>query len=769
MASGNAKDGLACYTFHGMDLEPQQSGEHMGDCPLCLKEGKWSVNPNTGLWQCFSCLEQGNHYLFLRRLWELSDTVTNDDWLAALAEDRGLLPQTLRAWGVVRSTLTNEALVPGYNAEGALCNLYRYALERKSGRLRLYATPGCNHQLHAPLVFNDGLLRPKTRIVYLAEGPWDGMAVWETLGHCMRRTDGSIQATASAKNSMRRFCDVLAVPGAGVWNPTWGTLLAGKGAVFLYDNDHPRKHPQNGTLITGTGWAGTKKAVQSVLSLPPEGQPEEIQVLCWGGGTGEYHDDGLPSGYDVRDALLSGGSTDDSHDWEARARQLDSLHKTRIGPYPADWVSADKGGKTLVQKLKEEVLLPLPCERWEDLEAAWEEALEWSGGLSRTLSAMLACVTSTGMPEDQLWLKVMGPPSCGKSTLCEALSTARGHVFPKSNIRGFHSGYKTDKDGAEDHGLIGQINGKTMVTKDGDTLLSTINLSSILSQARDLYDGSSRAHYLNGIDRNAENIRFTWILCGTPSLRALDTSELGERFIDIRVVDTIDEETERKIQHKKLESLFGESLSGHKPPTQHADGGMHGGALAHAMRLTGGYVNYLRENAQRLIGAVQVSRQAATQLIDLAQFVSFMRARPSIRQDEVVERELSARLTGQLGQLARATAAVLGRKSLDDEVMRRVKQAGMDTSQGRTLQIVQLLRKSATGLEDKTLLHFTDLKIDKLHTLLQFLRKIGAVQPQTRNVTSGLKSRPRWMLTPRLVDLFDRVVGKAAPNQKVER
>src|SRR5690606_35550052 len=129
----------------------------------------------------------------------------------------------------------------------------------------------------------------------------------------------------------------------------------------------------------------------------------------------------------------------------------------------------------------------------------------------------------------------------------EAISVNQDYVVAKSTIRGFHSGFKTDGNGEEDNSLIDQIRDKTLVTKDGDTLLQSPNLGQILSEARDLYDSTSRTHYRNKMSRDYAGVRMTWLLCGTSSLREIDQSELGERFLDCVLMDDIDDELEDAI------------------------------------------------------------------------------------------------------------------------------------------------------------------------------------------------------------------------------
>jgi hypothetical protein len=69
----------------------------------------------------------------------------------------------------------------------------------------------------------------------------------------------------------------------------------------MYDSDHPRKHPNTGTITDGAGWRGMRR-VTEMLSASRY-QPQEINCLTWGP---EGYDPKLKSGYDIRDMITKG-------------------------------------------------------------------------------------------------------------------------------------------------------------------------------------------------------------------------------------------------------------------------------------------------------------------------------------------------------------------------------------------------------------------------------------------------------------------------------
>lgn len=435
-----------------------------------------------------------------------------------------------------------------------------------------------------------------------------------------------------------------------------------------------------------------------------------------------------------------------------RVRALDTL-LGYLTPVPQEWLEQPNTRPTAGMVLKE-------CPDYLTLIRAWKKALKWTTGLDHALTVMLASVASTKAMGDQLWVKIIGPAACGKSTLCEALAVNRDYVIAKSTIRGFHSGYRLDdgKGNGADVSLVNQAKGKTLVTKDGDTLLQSPNLAQILSEARDLYDSVSRTHYRNAISRDYEGVRMTWILAGTSSLRSIDSSELGERFLDCVIMESIDADLEEEIlwrvANRTNRNLALESNG--KPETQYEP------ELAEAMALTGGYVDYLRKNAQVGLGKVKAAESALRQIMCMGLFVAYLRARPSVHQEETAEREFGTRLVSQLTRLAKCLAFVLNRSTIDGGILYRVRRVALDTARGRTLDIVTALYKEhPEGLQSKTISVLTNQGITECRKFLRFLKKIEVVEAY-RTEENGIIGGEKWKLTERFRRLYEMVMNSAA-------
>lgn len=728
------------FVFHGVEIAHKENmAQGNGDCPLCSKAGKFYVQVDTGMWDCKSCGQKGNIYTFLRLLHDMSIKGTTTTDYSPLLNDRKLLSaDTLSLWGVARSALTGDWIVPGYGNEGKINNLYKYIKDSESGKMFLAATPSINQQL-----FGYGTWDPKKREVHVTEGPWDGMAWYEALRATKKDEDG-YHLTSNEEVSLLADINVVAVPGCNVFRDDWGSIFEGKIVTLLYDNDHPGTNKQTGAKTAPAGWTGCKKAVEIMVSA--ERPPLEIRVLHWGEikkGQLPGYDPKLISGYDVRDALVAAGSVESS-----RIKAVPQL-LGKVVPIPPEWAT----GRTPASRKKGGTDLQLiDCESYAEVLDAFKKAMFWNDGLDNGLPVMLSCAASTNVPGNQLWVKVIGPPSCGKTTLADALSANKKHVKALSSIRGFHSGYKTDKDGDDDNSLIDQLWDRTLITKDGDTLLKAPNRAQILAEARDIYDGNTSTDYRNGIQRTYDGLRMTWILCGTSSLREIDESDLGERFLDVVIMDGIDADFEDQVLWNVANRVQKNIGLGVEESKDDQD-------MLLARQLTGGYLNYLKRNMMDLLASISVSDEAKRKVINMAKFVAHMRCRPSKTHTEKAEREFSARLVNQHLRLANCLAVVLNKTEVDADIIKRTTKVALDTSRGVTLDMARhMIKAGERGLDPTQIAIYTNQKPDRTKELLRFLKHINVAEYFIPKLSAGVKGQPRWRLTQRFEQLY-RAVG----------
>lgn len=718
---------LKPFLFHGVDLgEPDGDHAH-GTCPLCGREEKFFVNAETGLWDCKRCGVSGNPTTFLRQLYDACRSPSTD--YKRLAQDRRVSEATLAAWGVVKSHLTGDWVVPGYATSGEIGNLYRYVRDFKTKRMCLLSTPETGHQLFGLPTFDVG-----AETIYLCEGPWDAMALWEALGS-LKRTDDGYSSTGNVGVSLRVNAAVLATPGCNVYFDHWSSLLAGKRVVICFDSDHPLE--RNGKVAPPAGHAGARRVAETLINSSEP--PASVSILSWGEGG---YDPARKHGYDVRDLLTSGD----------RAEGVEEF-LTRIQPIPEEWrteqVKKASGGGARIDMIE--------CHSWKELTNQWRKAMQWpdSGtGLDYALSVMLASAMSTQMIGDQLWVRVVSPPSTGKTQLCDGLGVNHQQVRSVGNFTGLHSGFQTDGEAKEDHSLLSALKDKTLVIKDADTLMKNPAREKIVGQLRDAYDMNCAVAYGNRVKREYMNHRFTVIMAGTEAMLEMDTADLGARFLDVVVMDQINADLEADVNRRGFfRILNNRGTSANGVASTQDDGNM-----IKAKAMTGGYLSWLRSRAERLLAEVNVGEDAdkiQERISTLAQFVAFARARPSKTQDEAVTREMSARLNAQLTKLAICLAVVLNRKTIDDEVMRRVTRVARDTARGKVLDIFRrLLPTGRLGVESQAISNLIHHGYQKTQSLLRFLRAIGGAEWFNPVSEDGkVLSRVRWRLTPRMEEI----------------
>ncbi len=741
--------GTRAFGFLGLDLRARgtQAG---GDCPFCGKEGgKFSVNVESGLWGCKRCGRDGNPVGFLRALWEASDPSPD---LSALASERGFLePATPVQWGCRLSVVTGELLVPGWarvkdkDGDGHAIKLWQLCrwIRQPDGSRRLLPCPGVHqegkvHGLFGLNLWDDG--RPDA---WACEGCWDGMAVWEVV-----QADPELAARTN----------VTAVPGANVFRQEWASLFKGKNVTLPYDSDHPRKvcaacrkswsvvdHQKCpacgaaetvGGVIQPVGLAGVKR-VAAML-----GGTSFVGHLEW--GPEGFHPE-AKSGYDVRDWLTSYQVIGE------RVASLRHIMSEWVKPVPKEWV-----GQAAAEGHESVELESAPCSSWSELLEAWGRALRMRQDLQDALAVLLAVCLSTEQEGDgQLFLQLIASAGSAKTKMCDGLLVSK-RCKHLEHITGFHSGYN---DGTgKDYSFIGRANKKTMITPEGDVLVSSPKFQELMSQIRRIFDGTAGSVYKTRDDDLIHTgLRTPWIMAGTPAILDHDQSRLGDRFLRMRIDPPGDEER-RAIQRKVISS----SMRSVQRTVNGVAGSNLSEDLRRAYRLTGGFVDWLRGDPEARFSSVILDEDGLDSWCSpLAEFVADMRARPNPdkrKEDSEADKEIPTRLTDQFCRLACCLAAVLGKREVDGEVRRIVTKVGMDTAHGRVLQVAGHLRRAGEkGVLLGRLSADCGRPEDGLRSLLEFMAKIKLVD--VMHVKTRMMIRTRYRLTERLMTLWGEVLG----------
>lgn len=737
-------DIINVFRAHGINPNPSTNGQASTDCPFCGREEKFYINRVSGLFDCKVCGVKGNPIEFLRLLYQVSLDGTTEEQYQELARERKYLgTNELKELGFAFNPNRDEWIVPGFfqeNSRGGnkfqIKQLYHWTdYKSKDGKKHLQATPTFSHCLYGVREFDDS--KPD---IWCCEGPWDYLALKEILSITKLNDSFEYEQTGNIESSLYSNINLLAIPSTTVLNEQWLYLLSGKRVFLLLDNDHPKNITDINGKVTRhepPAWSAYQRIVRKIIDTGV--RPQEIKFLYWGKDRKEVnHNPSLKAGYDVRD-LLSEGYTKSIFDCtkveekieilERRIKNLSALYDY-LQPVLPKWIdpTAKDTDKPASKNKKELSLKLIECEDWNQLIKSWQDAIVWFDGLEKTLAAMLSCIMSTMIPGTQLWMRVIAPPSCGKSVLCDALCTNRNFVTMQSNIRGFFSGMRPTKksisEGRTDLGLIMEIMNKTFVTKDGDTILQAPDRPRIMAEARDLYDGSTKTHFRTGMGQEYPNIRTTWILCGTPPIKEIGENELGERFIDCEIIRQMTPELEEQIALRAIKNM--RNLMKKKANPEDIESFDDESRLI-AKKMTGGYIQYLCTKGQNKFNDLMNKDNPKVDLFihHLGKFVSYMRARPG-KKDEYVKRELSARVSEQLFRLASCMSIVMNQEEINTKVLRRVSEVAYDTAQGSVFTMTYYLYTNPKGATYGRLANLLQRKETDLQDILRYLRRLNA-------------------------------------------
>jgi len=258
------RDATEGYVQHGVSFAGSTaSGQAVGMCPFCGKEKHFYVNKVTGAWDCKRCTTGGGLLTFLQQKAEHNQPKFRGKVAMQLADNRTLSRRTLRAWGVGWDGKHYTVPVQAFDKT---VDLRRYLMRSN----KMFATTGSK----VGLVGKDN----GSKDVWLCEGEWDAMALWE----CFQQLDINDS--------------VLAVVGASSFPKNAVDHFQNRNVCVLFDNDD----------------AGSKGAVRVNNML--EGFCKSLQFVHW--------PERFEKGYDIRDL------------YKAKGKNLVSAIKKMFKPTP---------------------------------------------------------------------------------------------------------------------------------------------------------------------------------------------------------------------------------------------------------------------------------------------------------------------------------------------------------------------------------------------------------------------------------------------------
>ena len=256
--------------WHGIPTA-EAGDEFVGNCPFhdCpsfieQKPDKFTAFKQTCQWRCFVCGRSGNAPTFIQQIHQNFLEQTTETQLHSLRSLRhGTIDlQELQEMQLAYNTLTKEWILPSWNVEGKITNLYiwREAFDPETGRKykQILSSPSFHQLPYGLHRIRHGSNRP----IIVLEGHWDYLSMMSLL----RRLD--LTATR----------DIVASPGP--FPQKYVSLFNGRDVILLGDND-----PAGTAMMAGTISAMAKANVM----------PLSVRQIVW--------PKGLPNKYDVSDVI----------------------------------------------------------------------------------------------------------------------------------------------------------------------------------------------------------------------------------------------------------------------------------------------------------------------------------------------------------------------------------------------------------------------------------------------------------------------------------
>ncbi len=477
---------LRGFEEHGVRFVDKNETQAIGFCPFCGLPKKFYANLTSKLWDCKSCGRSGNFPQFLgKRLVQYQK-----DFIGKVASrlslNRKLRPQTLSAWGFGWTGAFYVLPTTG-NIVGKLTDLRRYTLGG-----RLMSTSGAHPSFVVPLKQHE------SDRVWLCEGEWDAMALWEVI------------------QKMKLKDNVCAAPGSTFLPVKLAEMFYDKEVCVVYDNDD-------------AGRRGMKKVHTRLATVA-----RSLQFIHWPDGTEDKAD--------VRDFYLS------------QKREAVDTYSGLVS-FLEDNPPTDASQASVDVDKEEEIEEGVGLEP-EVVETRFKKWLYMAS--TEPLDVIYGAVYANRIDGDPLWLFLVAPSGGSKSALLSTFSRfpARAYCLTSLTPKTLVSG--AIGRGGKDPSLIPTLNGKILVIKDFTVILNmgTDDRNAIFSTLRDAYDGEYAKPFGTGEVRRFEST--FGILAGvTPAIESVHgtNSPLGERFLKYRIRYGGNIETGREAIQRSLQNI----------------------------------------------------------------------------------------------------------------------------------------------------------------------------------------------------------------------
>lgn len=303
-------------------------------------------------------------------------------------------------------------------------------------------------------------------------------------------------------------------------------------------------------------------------------------------------------------------------------------------------------------------------------------------------TVLSSCIKGT----DPLWMFLVGPPGYGKTAILTSLKECTDNCYFQSSIRKnmLVSGFRGKNDA--DPSLLLKVNGKCLVLKDYTEVMSKpqVERDEIFSILRGAFDGTVERDFGNDLSRRYD-VNFSLLAGVTNVIKAFSQASLGERFlrftIDTKQVDFYAQQT----------AALQTAIMGEEDKN--------------TLKIT--VKEFLAKDwdfSQQTIKRLSTP-EFFKKLVPLARLTAHLRTQvPRFEKGMSLhnvmyepEPESGNRISIQLHRLAICLALLEERETIDQEVIRILKQVCMDSVAGYQLDITkQLVKLAIAGKRDIT-------------------------------------------------------------------
>jgi hypothetical protein len=470
---------LTVFKQHGFIPKATTGNQVYGYSIFSGKSDKFYVNPETKMWDCKTSGKEGGYQTFLREVYDMTTKNFRGDRISWLKKNRGLQRVTLKHHGIGWNPNNETYLIPVWDSNNdKLWDLRIYNTKNK----KLMSSAGANTGLYGWEALQ------KYEKIWLVEGEWDRMAMWEIL----YRTDRLKEET------------VVSVPGAGVFKNEWHALFNNKTVMVCYDADKAKTI--SGVKRPGAGPAGTMKVMKALSTIA-----KKLTFVNW--------PDDVKDGHDIRDQLihtqdhetayklLSGYLKKDCPLEKEFRKEIEEENKTDEELFTGKQVPA----RTVYRTYKKWLYLPD----------------------TTVIDVLYGTIIANRLDGDPLWLFIVAPSGGTKTVFMLSISEAPKIVStttmtPHSLVSGANFA------GGGDPSLIPMLDGKVLAIKDFTTILNMnqTNREEIFGILRDAYDGKTEKMFGNGVFRSYHS-KFGLLAGVTRAIElfAEGATALGERFL----------------------------------------------------------------------------------------------------------------------------------------------------------------------------------------------------------------------------------------------